>query len=160
VTTLTTLTISDFHVLFYAFLSFIGKCVICTILTYKFSYIFLVYSTLCLTGKILQHTYIAGESRLPRTERVEFKCKASTQMCFERDCMEHIVILRKFLRWRNVNKIKIQMSNMLQRDYSLHISWNVCSTAIWPIAQDLHHYYGKTHILKHFVILWSWESIH
>jgi len=76
-------------------LSYIGKCVICTILTYKFSYIFFAYSTLCLTGNILQHTYIAGESRLPKTERVEVKCKDSTQMCFERDCMEHNVILRR-----------------------------------------------------------------
>jgi hypothetical protein len=128
-TILTTLTLSDFHVLFYIFLSFVGKCIICTILTYKFSYIFLAYSTLCLTGNILQHTYIAEESRLPRTERVEFKCKASTQMCFERDCMEHIAIPRKFvLRWRNGNKIKAHMSNMLQRDYTLHLSWNVCTT--------------------------------
>lgn len=41
VTILQTLTVSDLHVLFYIFLCFIGKCVICTILTYKFSYIFL-----------------------------------------------------------------------------------------------------------------------
>jgi hypothetical protein len=93
VTILTTLTVSDLHVLFYIFLSFIGKCVICTILTCKFSYIFLAYSTLCLTGNIAAYLRSRREQST-KDRKGEFKCKANIQMCFERDCTEHIVILR------------------------------------------------------------------
>lgn len=41
---------------------------------------------------------IAGQCRLPSTEGLEAECKASTQICFERDFSDLTVILRWQIR--------------------------------------------------------------